>query len=74
MAVVVACSCADSLPFTFVGPYLVAYVYRQNQELLRCGEEDWHTDDMLGLDSHTSLDTGLFLWNEAKSRSIFTPG
>lgn len=55
VAVLVAWSCADSLPFTSIGPYLYAYMYRQNQELLQSGERGWHADDMLEQDSDASL-------------------
>lgn len=36
-AVLVAWACADSIPCMFVGPYAVAHMYRQNQELLQGG-------------------------------------
>lgn len=58
-AVLVAWACADSIPCTFVGPYAVAHMYRQNQELLQGQGEGWNPGDLLGLDSHAILAASL---------------
>lgn len=73
VAALVAWSCADSLPFTFVGPCLVACMYRQNQELLQCGEEGWHPDDMLGVDSHASLAAALLSFGMRQKAGLSLP-